>query len=55
MTRRDDAEDKSGFLDQGGAQRVRDVLMAIVNRLGSRVEVKVKLYRRQRVDHQVPA
>jgi predicted XRE-type DNA-binding protein len=32
-----------------------DRLMAIVNRLGSRVEVKVKLYRRQPVDHQVPA
>jgi hypothetical protein len=29
--------------------------MSIINRLGSRIEVKVKLYRRQSVDERVPA
>jgi predicted XRE-type DNA-binding protein len=32
-----------------------DRLMSIINRLGSRIEVKVKLYRRQSVDERVPA
>lgn len=32
-----------------------DRLMTIINRLGSRVDVKVKLHRRQPVDNRVPA
>jgi predicted XRE-type DNA-binding protein len=32
-----------------------DRLMAIINSLGSRVEVKIKLHRRQPVDDRVPA
>jgi len=32
-----------------------DRLMAIINRLGSRIEVKIKLHRRQPVDDRVPA